>query len=734
MKKIWPFMVIVIFFLSGLGLVNAHEEENNLESYRNILFSQPIINDENEYIEVSLKEANSFLMKQGKPMLPISIQEFSFAFGTKIKSVTCTPKNIQIQTLTKDIMPTPDIGVTGQKLTNNVIKSIDYGTKPYPNKWYQYDMGCGLEGSKRTVFVKVEVYPIQYDPAEKTIEWAKEFDIKVEYESSSKPLATNEAYSFVILTPSEYSSYLSSLVTHKNDRGIPTKLVTLPEIYSGTYFPVKGRDDQEKIKYFIKDAIENWGITNVMLVGGSQKFPTRQTHVFIGHPINDNEAFLSDLYYADIYDYLSDFCSWDSNENNRFGEFNWSGNYDSVDLYPDVNLGRLACTSTSQVTTCVNKIKTYENNQAYTQGWFTNLTVIGGDTFVPGDDDSGIDEGELVNQEIVNIMSGFLPDKVWATNGRLGKILPPYGIGEIDDAINAGCGFVDWSGHGNTNLWGSHPHESGQNVWIPTPYPPGVYYSSEVTSLSNGDKLPIVIVGGCSCGKFNTDNNCFAWRWLSNSNGGGITSIGSTGLLYSYSGIYVTYGLAGLIGINMFKAFKNLGAFTFGEMWNKAITEYIKTHTMYDADYKTIEQCIAFGDPTLAIAEQSKPPNKPSRPTGTLSGLINVQYTYTSSATDPDGDPIQFQFDWGDGTASNWIGPMPSGSQVSANKTWSKTGTFKVRVVAKDDHGKVSEWSDSIAVKIPRNKVLNRPFFRFLDNHPLLFSILKQLLQLLEIY
>ena len=164
MKKIWPFMVIVIFFLSGFGVVNAHEEENNLESYRNILFSQPIIKDENEYIEVSLKETNSFLMKQGKPMLPIFIQEFTFAFGTKIKSVTCTPKNIQIQILKNDIIPTPQIGVVSKKATKNQIESIDYGVEPYPNKWYQYDMGCGLDGSKRAIFLKIELYPIQYYP------------------------------------------------------------------------------------------------------------------------------------------------------------------------------------------------------------------------------------------------------------------------------------------------------------------------------------------------------------------------------------------------------------------------------------------------------------------------------------------------------------------------------------------------------------------------------------------
>ena len=733
MRKIWPLIVIIIFILSGLGIVNAQEEKNIFEKNSNILFSNPIIKDENEFVEIALKEGNSFLLKQGKPMLPMYIKDFTFPFGTKIKSVTCTPKNIQIQILNKDIIPTPQIGSVSKKVKNNEIESIDYGVKPYPNKWYQYDMGCGLDGSKRAVFLKIELYPIQYYPVEKTIQWAREFDIEVMYEPTSKTLPTNETYSFVILTPTEFSSNLESLVTHKNDRGIPTKLVTLPEIYDGIYFPNQGRDNPEIIKYFIKDAIENWGTKSVMLVGGNEKFPTRQTHVYVSIE-DDSEPFVSDLYYADIYDYLGNFSSWDSNENNLFGEFNWTGKYDDVDLYPDVNIGRLACISTNQVTSCVNKIKTYEDTRAYTLPWFTNLVVIGGDTWVPYyGDQSGTDEGELINQEIVDVMNGFFPNKIWATNGRLGKILPPYGVGEIDNAIKSGCGFVDLSGHGITELWGTHPHESGYNVWIPTPYPPGQYHSSDVNALSNGNKLPIVVVGGCSCGKFDEDDKCFAWRWVSNSNGGGIASVGASGLLYSYLGSYTTLGLSGLIEINMFKAYKYWDALTFGEMWNIAITKYIKSQSMIDVDYKTMEQWTSFGDPTLKIAEQSNSPYKPDRPFGPTSGLVGKQYTFSSSSSDPDGDPLQFQFDWGDGTASNWIGPLPSGSEVSANKSWSKTGLFQVRVVAKDDHGKVSEWSEPSAVNIPRIKTLNKPFLRFLNNNPLLFPILKQLLQLLEL-
>ncbi len=702
MKRIWPLIVVVTFVLSGLGAVNAQEKEGNFQKYENILFSQPTINNELEYAEVILEEGNSFLMEPGKPMLPMYNEKFIFPFGTKIKSVSCTPKNIQTLTLTKDIMPSPQAGTVGETVKNNIINTIDYGTEPYPNNWYQYNLGCGLEGNERAIFLKLELYPIQYYPEDKIIEWAGEFDIVVDYEYSSWSPVSDETYAFIILTPTDYVSQLATLVTHKNSRGIQTKLVTLNEIYGGTHFPVEGRDDQEKIKYFIKNAIENWATSFVMLVGGSAKFPVRETHINIASH-SDNELFVSDLYYADIYDGDMNFCSWDSNENNIFGEYNWNGKYDTVDLYPDVSIGRLATTSTSQVTTCVNKIKTYETNEAYTQGWFNNFVVVGGDTWTPDyGEESGVVEGEYNNQKAIDEMTGFYADKVWATNGRLGKITPPFGKGEINSAINSGCGFVYWSGHGNTNLWGTHPFEGGEHVWIPTPI--GYYLSGDVGGLNNGNELPVVVIGGCSCGKFNQDFNCFGWSWLQNSGGGGIASVASSGLLYEYLGSGCSQGLAGKIGIFMFKAYKDWGALTFGEMWNKAVTKYMDTTSMQDTDIKTMEEWTAFGDPTLAIGEPTQAPYKPSRPSGPTSGKTGAQLTYTTSAVDPDGDDLFYQFDWDDGTTSDWIGPRASGEQVSGYKTWSKTGTFQVRVVARDDHGAVSEWSDTLAVKIPRTR------------------------------
>ena len=101
MRRIWPLIVVVTLVLSGLGAVNAQEKEENFQKYENILFSQPTINYENEFAEIILEEGNSYLIEEGKPMIPMYTKKFSFPFGTKISSVICTPKNIQTEPLQK---------------------------------------------------------------------------------------------------------------------------------------------------------------------------------------------------------------------------------------------------------------------------------------------------------------------------------------------------------------------------------------------------------------------------------------------------------------------------------------------------------------------------------------------------------------------------------------------------------------------------------------------------------
>jgi YVTN family beta-propeller protein len=111
------------------------------------------------------------------------------------------------------------------------------------------------------------------------------------------------------------------------------------------------------------------------------------------------------------------------------------------------------------------------------------------------------------------------------------------------------------------------------------------------------------------------------------------------------------------------------------------------------------------------IITTNNSPNTPSTPSGPSTGHINSLYNFTASTIDPDGDSISYQFDWGNGVLSNWSGFVPSGVSVTMSQTWSDSGTYSVKVRAKDIEGATSNWSSVhiINISITTNHPPNIP-------------------------
>ena len=105
----------------------------------------------------------------------------------------------------------------------------------------------------------------------------------------------------------------------------------------------------------------------------------------------------------------------------------------------------------------------------------------------------------------------------------------------------------------------------------------------------------------------------------------------------------------------------------------------------------------------------SNPPSQPTKPSGDAFGIWHQEYSYTSSATDPDGDQISYLFDWGDGSNSGWLGPYPSGTTATASHTWTDLGTYNVTVKARDVWGATSPVSEPLLVTITDNTPPNTP-------------------------
>lgn len=83
-------------------------------------------------------------------------------------------------------------------------------------------------------------------------------------------------------------------------------------------------------------------------------------------------------------------------------------------------------------------------------------------------------------------------------------------------------------------------------------------------------------------------------------------------------------------------------------------------------------------------------PPYPPQLTGPSYGEPSKYYTYSASTTDPEGDDIQYEFDWGDGEKTT-TSFYPSGATASVSYGWAEEGIYTVTVRAYDNR----EWSDS---------------------------------------
>lgn len=123
-------------------------------------------------------------------------------------------------------------------------------------------------------------------------------------------------------------------------------------------------------------------------------------------------------------------------------------------------------------------------------------------------------------------------------------------------------------------------------------------------------------------------------------------------------------------------------------------------------------------------------PHKPGTPEGTDSGKPGTSYTYSTYTIDPNGDQISYMFDWDDGTTSEWLGPYSSGEVMEASHTWSKKGSYDVRVKAKDVSDLESDWSDPFPVTMPKVRSFDDLLLHFFERFPHAFPLLRHLLGL----
>jgi len=618
------FICLLIFILSSSFPFAVHSEMNETTDHITIIqtqhFSTPQITISAENIHLDIAEANGYTNIPGNPQIPICSKVLEFPIGTIIEDISVIPENLTTHRISKELEPVPSYQCISSNLNlGTSIRNEDLyqSSTPYPTQWYSLTQGVGLNKENvRTLFVSIHLYPLRYTPTKDMITQAQSLTLQM---NIRKPIQiddqTESGYDLIIITPTSLQNTLTPLIDHKLLYGIKPYVKTLESIYT----EYTGRDNPEKIKYFVKDAIETWNAKYLLLIGDMKLLPIRNTDAYPWEGYHGT-GLLSDLYYADIYDSQLAFSSWDTNNDGVFGEIQYPDHQsfppdsdqiiDEADLYADIHVGRIPCSTSSELSTVISKIITYET-YTYDQLWFQKIILAGGDTFCLADGSPLFQyEGEITNRKVAQQLPAFEKEYLWSSEHNLNARV-------FNKAINNGAGFLSYAGHGFEHGWGTYrPNEIiGKRLII--------YYTPFVDHLKNDFKLPVIFFDACLTtkldfnitdliqyygplariyntlfGQYTTDINfpCFAWYFLRLETGGAIATIGATRPAYTWVDKDGVYAGAGYLDVHFFKAYTE--GITVGEMLTQTQNDYL--NYVYK-DYFTIEEYMLLGDPSLRV-------------------------------------------------------------------------------------------------------------------------------------
>ena len=106
---------------------------------------------------------------------------------------------------------------------------------------------------------------------------------------------------------------------------------------------------------------------------------------------------------------------------------------------------------------------------------------------------------------------------------------------------------------------------------------------------------------------------------------------------------------------------------------------------------------------SYAVQSPNGAPSTPATPTGASSALVNTAITFSTSATDPNGDnSLQYRYDWGGGVLSSW-------GAAGQSHSWSAAGQYAVKAQARDSLAAESAWSAAKTVTITQNGAPTTP-------------------------
>jgi hypothetical protein len=131
------------------------------------------------------------------------------------------------------------------------------------------------------------------------------------------------------------------------------------------------------------------------------------------------------------------------------------------------------------------------------------------------------------------------------------------------------------------------------------------------------------------------------------------------------------------------------------------------------------------------------PPNKPTISGPSKGNYESDPFSFKFVSTDPNNDDIYYYIEWGDGNNIGWRGPYWSGVEKTFSHSYPNPDNpssdlpknYQIRAKAKDEYGAESGWA-TYTFTLPKNRVTINSCLNFLEQYPIIFQLLKRILNL----
>ncbi len=179
------------------------------------------------------------------------------------------------------------------------------------------------------------------------------------------------------------------------------------------------------------------------------------------------------------------------------------GCVEGSDWLPEIAIGRFSGNSPAHITVQVNKAITYEKLPETDAAWYSHSLGVGSDEGSGNGDDGEMDKTHI---QIIydNKLDPFSYDQQYQSYA------PGANSNQVATAVNEGNSIANYCGHGSNTAWVT----SG-------------FSNSNISQLTNGNKLPFIISVACVNGAFH-QGECFGEAWLKKDGGGAVMTLMAT--------------------------------------------------------------------------------------------------------------------------------------------------------------------------------------------------------------